>query len=130
MNTFHNTIHLSGEDLKKAITDAMHQEDVVYMIFCITGSKFTASDITIRTESAGKKWPIWSNRRAITNLMNKGKLAKLNEKKDGPMGKPEHYYQVLIKTDNELQEWFSQYQEELPPTQKPKWTEQELFTTK
>jgi len=30
------------------------------------------------------------------------------------MGKPEHYYQVLIKTDNELQDFFKQYQSEEP----------------
>ncbi len=123
-DVFHNTIHLSGDDLKKAITDAMHQEDVVYLIFSLTKGKYTASEITSKTESIGKSWPIWSNRRAITNLMNKGKLAKLDEMKMGPMGKNEHYYQVLIKTDNELQEWFSQYQEEKP---KPIYIEQNLF---
>jgi len=113
-NTFYNTIHLSGEELRTAVKNANGQENAVYLIFLMTGKKFTASDITKITESAGIKWPIWSNRRAITNLMNDGKLSKLSEMKTGPMGKPEHYYQVLIKTENELQEWFRQYQEEQP----------------
>jgi hypothetical protein len=103
-DTFHNTIHLSGDSLKTAIKNAVGQENAVYLIFLTTGKKYTASDITTITESAGIKWPIWSNRRAITNLMNSGKLSKLPELKMGPMGKPEHYYQVLIKTDNELAE--------------------------
>jgi hypothetical protein len=118
-NTFYNTVHLSGNDLKIAIKNATSQENAVYLIFLTTGKKYTASDITNITENAGIKWPIWSNRRAITNLMNNGKLSKLPELKRGPMGKPEHYYQVLIKTDNELQDFLKKFQSEEPEPIKP-----------
>jgi len=125
-NTFYNTVHLAGEELRTAIRNALSQENAVYLIF-LTGKKYTASDITKITEGAGIKWPIWSNRRAITNLMNDGKLSKLDEMKTGPMGKPEHYYQVLIKTDNELQEFFDEYQKERPIPPPPKFIQPPLF---
>lgn len=91
---FYNTIHLAGEELKTAIENATGQESAVYLIY-LTGNKYTASDVTNLTERAGRKWPIWSNRRAITNLMNRDKLVKLSEMKMGIMGKPEHYYQIF-----------------------------------
>lgn len=92
--TFHNTIHLSGSDLKQAVASAKKQEEAVYLIFMHTQKKYTASDITRLTEKAGFKYPVWSNRRAITNLKNAGRLVMLDQMKMGPMGKPEHFYQI------------------------------------
>jgi len=93
--SFFNTIHLSGEELRKAVASAEAQEDAVYLIYKHGGNKYTAGDITRLTEKAGLKYPLWSNRRAITNLMNKGKLVKLNDKKIGSFGKPEHFYKAI-----------------------------------
>lgn len=92
---FFNTIALQGEELKKAVTDAKNQEDAIYLIFFSTPErKYAASDITRLTNKAGRNWPVWSNRRAITNLKNRELLSKLDELRDGPMGKPEHLYQL------------------------------------
>jgi hypothetical protein len=92
--TFHNTISLSGEALKKAVMDAGTQEESIYLIFLHTGKKYTASMITHLTEKAGRKWPLHSNRRALTNLKTSGRLIMLNEMKLGLFGKPEHFYQI------------------------------------
>jgi hypothetical protein len=92
--TFHNTISLSGPDLKQAVLNAKKQEEAVYLIFLHTGKPYTASDITRLTEKAGLKYPLWSNRRAITNLKTAGKLVMLEEMKMGPHGKNEHFYKI------------------------------------
>jgi hypothetical protein len=96
--TFHNTISLSGDALKKAVMDAEKQEDAIYLIFLHTGKKYTASDISRITEKAGRKWPLHSNRRAITNLKTSGRLIKLQEMKEGLYGKPESFYMINQKT--------------------------------
>jgi len=94
-NTFYNTVHLSGSDLKQAVLNAKKQEEAVYLIFLHTGKKYTASDITRLTEKAGLKYPVWSNRRAITNLKSAGKLVMLDEMKMGLYNKPEHFYKIV-----------------------------------
>lgn len=90
--TFHNTIGLTGSDLKEAVSKAGKQESAILLIFLHTRCRYTASDITRLTERAGKRWPLWSNRRAITNLKTLGELVMLTEKKIGPQGRPEHFY--------------------------------------
>jgi len=93
-DTFYNTISLKGNDLREAVANAKKQEEAVYLIFMHTGKPYTASDITRLTEKAGLKYPVWSNRRAITNLKTAGKLVMLDEMKMGPMGKNEHLYKI------------------------------------
>src|SRR4051812_41088979 len=92
--TFHNTVNLTGEDLKKAVANASNQEAAILTIYKNTRKKFTAWDIHGMCTRAGKKWPITSCRRALTNLMNKGELSKLSEQKIGEYDKPEYYYQI------------------------------------
>lgn len=92
--TFHNTCALTGDDLKKAVCDASKQEESILLIFLHTRKPFTASKITELTNKAGKNWPIWSNRRALTNLKSKGELIMHGNTVIGPQGKPEHPYQL------------------------------------
>ncbi len=91
---FYNTINLSGEELRQAVANARKQEHGIFLIYINTRKPFTASEITQLTEKAGLRYPLWSNRRAITNLMNQNHLVKLNQQKMGPMGKPEYQYQI------------------------------------
>lgn len=93
-STYYNTTNLSGTELKEAVAKAAKQELSIFLIFLHTRKPFTASEITRLTEKAGKQWPLWSNRRAITNLKTDKELVMLSEKKMGPMGKPEHLYQI------------------------------------
>lgn len=92
--TFHNTIRLSGDQLKQAVITAAKQEDAIFVIYLNTRNRYTAWDIYGMMQRAGKKWPITSCRRALTNLMQKGDLVKLSDQKDGEYGKPEYYYQL------------------------------------
>jgi hypothetical protein len=94
MATFHNTIRLSGEDLKKAVANCRKQEDAILHIYFHTRNKYTASDIHKLLEKAGFRHPITSSRRGITNLLNNGDLIKLSDMKPGIYQQPEHYYQI------------------------------------
>lgn len=98
MKAFYNTVNLSGEELKQAVANAKAQEDAILIIYQNTRKPYTASQITALTEKAGHKWPIWSNRRALTNLKKSGELVKCDYTIGGPQGKPEHPYKI-----NELQ---------------------------
>lgn len=91
---YYNTTGLSGRELKEAVSAARRQEDAIFLLFLHTRCRWTASDITRMTERAGHRWPIWSNRRAITNLKTAGLVVMLSEKKEGPQGRPEHFYQL------------------------------------
>jgi Fe2+ or Zn2+ uptake regulation protein len=90
MQPFYNTIQLTGEDLKKAVSDAQRQEDAIYLLYKHTGKPYSPSQVLRLMEKAGKNWPITSIRRAITNLEQQGKLDKTYLMFSGPMGKPEH----------------------------------------
>lgn len=94
MQTFYNTVNLTGDDLRNAVTNAINQETAIFLIYKNTRKPFTASDITRLTEKAGKRYPIHSNRRGITNLMKRGELVKLSETKIGEYGVKEHFYQL------------------------------------
>jgi hypothetical protein len=95
--SFYNTIHLAGEELKKAVQDAKSQEAAILLIYLNTRRPYTASDITRLTEKAGRKWVLWSNRRAITNLKKAGDLVKCARQQISPHGKPEHFYTLNDK---------------------------------
>ncbi len=109
---FYNTIQLTGTDLKQAVASAKTQEKSILLIFLNTRRSYTASEITRLTQKAGRKYPIWSNRRALTNLMQKSKdivktsILVMNV----DTGKPEHKYELN----------YLKY-----PTQQP--TQKELF---
>lgn len=93
--TFHNTVGLSGNELKEAVAKALKQEEAILTIFLNTRRPFTASEITRLTEKAGHKWPLWSNRRAVTNLMNSSDLTKTAVMQLNPeTGGKEHKYAI------------------------------------
>lgn len=96
---FFNTTHLTGEPLKEAIVKAKSQEKAILLIFQNTPTqKWSAHDITRLTERAGFKWPLWSNRRALTNLKTRGKIVKLPAQKVSPQGSKEHFWQIAPTT--------------------------------
>jgi hypothetical protein len=90
MQTYYNTNSLTGEDLKKAVSDAQRQEDAIFLLYKHTGKPYSPSQVLRLMEKAGKNWPITSLRRAITNLEKQGKLIKTDEMREGLYGKPEH----------------------------------------
>lgn len=94
--TFYNTNNLSGAELKLAVINATKQEDAIRLIYLHTRKKWTPWDIHGMMTRAGKKFPITSCRRAITNLMQKGELTKTSEMKIGEYNSPEHFYQINV----------------------------------
>jgi len=94
MKAFYNTCNLTGEELRQAVAGAKSQEEAILLIYMNHRKPLTASKITELTEKAGHKWPIWSNRRAITNLKSSGDLRKCGYTVPGPQGKPEHPYEI------------------------------------
>jgi hypothetical protein len=101
--TYHKPVGLEGEALKDAVAKAKAQEDAIYLIFKHTQKAYTASQITELTVKARRKWPLWSNRRALTNLTKEkaGKrLVKLPQMKIGPQGRPEHFYALNASTQS------------------------------
>jgi hypothetical protein len=91
---FHNTIKLTGEDLKKAVANCRKQEDAILKIYFHTRDMLTASDIHKLLEKAGFRHPITSTRRGITNLFNARELIKTSDSKQGLYDKPEHFYRI------------------------------------
>lgn len=89
---FYNTTHQTGSELKQSIAKAASQQDIVFEFLKENEFPYTASQIsfyvkTIRTESV---------RRCLTNLLNDGKVIKLNKLiiSNFGLGKPEHLYQI------------------------------------
>lgn len=72
--TFHNTIHLQGEELTTATNKAKRQQDAVLEFFEVNyGGCFTPLQVH---RSLGLNCPETSIRRAITNLTTLGLLEK------------------------------------------------------
>lgn len=94
MKPYYNTNGLTGEDLKKAVANASKQEDAVLMIYLNDRRPFSPSQIQRLTEKAGKRWPITSIRRAITNLCKAGDLINTHNQVQGIYGVPENRWQI------------------------------------
>jgi Fe2+ or Zn2+ uptake regulation protein len=92
--TYYNTNRLTGAELKKAVADAARQERSILLIFENTGAAFSPSTIHLLMQRAGKKYPLTSIRRAITNLQKAGHLMKLDNLVPGAYGKPEHQWKI------------------------------------
>ena len=94
---FYNTISLTGDDLKKAVTTARSQQDAIMIIFENSRKPFTPSAIHGMTTRAGHKWVLTSIRRAMSDLTTDGKLRMLPNMKIGPYGAPEHFWEISDK---------------------------------
>jgi hypothetical protein len=91
---FYNSNQLTGIALRKAVENAIKQEEAIMIVYKGTRKKLTPWDIHGMMTRAGKKWPITSARRAITNLMQKGDLIKTSDTKPGEYGVQETYYVI------------------------------------
>jgi Fe2+ or Zn2+ uptake regulation protein len=94
MTLFHNTTNESGQLLMDFITKATKQNEIIKDFFAWNyHGKFTASMVHDHLAKSGyDKWPLTSVRRAMTDLAKTGILDKLEEKREGPYGRPEHFY--------------------------------------
>ncbi len=84
--SFHNSIPLEGEELKKANQDANNQEREIVRFLQRNPGKYFAPH---QLEEHFDKWPLTSIRRALSNLTKKGILMKsLKPEIMGSYGKP------------------------------------------
>ena len=91
--SYHNTLPITGSELKEANDKAKRQDDEVLQLF-IHYKQLTPWQCEARLNSLGKKWPITSIRRSITNLTGAGKLVKTGVKVVGPLGSKENQWMV------------------------------------
>lgn len=91
--SYHNTVPLTGNELLQAEDTAKRQEDEVLQLF-MRYKRLTPWQTEARLNALGKKWPITSIRRAITNLTESGKLQKTGEKVVGPLGSKENAWEI------------------------------------
>jgi hypothetical protein len=92
--SFFNTTGLSGDALRLAVRSAAHQDQAVLAIFRGAFGPMAPSQVWQCGVDAGREWPIWSVRRAITNLTDNGALVKLDRQRRGPYGRPEFLWAV------------------------------------
>ena len=89
-----NTTHLTGDALRGAIAAAEHQDAAILTIFRNANGPLSPSQAWALCERAGKRWPLTSVRRAITNLTKAGALAMTGGQCTGVYGRPENQWQV------------------------------------
>lgn len=88
---YYNTTNLSGDQLQAAIRSANTMDEAVIALFRNGGAR-TPSEVHAYFRSCGRDWEIWSLRRSITDLTDKGALVKTDVRKMGPRGRPEHVW--------------------------------------
>jgi len=92
---YYNTTDLVGDDLAERIANAASQENKVRRFFEAHPEKrFTPFEVK---DAVFEGVPITSVRRAITNLTDEGVLEKLDNKRDGEFGEPNHLWQLNLE---------------------------------
>jgi len=92
--SYHNTVPICGPELKQANENAIALEKEVFELFKRLRSA-TPWQIEARLNSSGKRWPITSVRRSITNLTTGSKLRKVGKKIMGPVGSRENVWEII-----------------------------------
>lgn len=99
-NTFYNTIGATGQQLRKFKRQAESQETkVLTFLKSYPNDSFTKHEIKINLVKLGRiheRTPESSINRALSNLMNDGKVIKLGKKRIGEFDKPNHLWTVNI----------------------------------
>jgi hypothetical protein len=97
-NRFYNTIGATGTELKKFQRQTETQEVKILGLFSENPqAEFTKHEIKTRLVLAGKiheKTPESSISRALTDLMNDGKLIKMDKMRMGEFDKPNHLWKL------------------------------------
>lgn len=88
---YFDTTALPTADLADAIRTAEQQDQAVLAIFARSGS-LSPSQVWQQGTAAGRGWLLTSVRRSITNLTTAGALVRLDAKRGGLYGRPEHVW--------------------------------------
>jgi len=101
MAAFYNTARLVGHELTHAIAHAKSQEATILLMFNNSFRTATPSQIQSELAAYGKRWPITSVRRAMSNLTEDGALEKTDHQRPGPYGMPEHIWQLATNPEKQ-----------------------------
>lgn len=109
-NGFYNTIGATGTELKKFKRQTETQEEKILALFeNYPNTEFTKHEVKIHLVSLGKihdRTPESSISRALTDLMNEGKVLKLDKMRMGEFDKPNHLWKLkstlLTETQTDL----------------------------
>ena len=95
-NSFHKTIPLADNKLKKTEAKCKNQEDEILIFFKMKKRQFQYhfGPWQIHDLIYGGVVPIGSVRRGMTNLTSKGKLKKTEKTRIGPYGMPEFLWEL------------------------------------
>jgi hypothetical protein len=91
---YYNTLNTGGQNLLNAIENAKKQEDRIMVIMQAKRRKMTPSEVHGVYIAWFSNTPIWSLRRAMTNLSNDGRLEKTDERVPSPYNSKEHKWQL------------------------------------
>ena len=91
---YYNTTNETGETLDQLWQKCENQQQFVYELFCLQKAMTASEAWKLYPDDIEYQTPLTSIRRAITDLMNEGKLVKTEIKKTGIYGKPEYVYKV------------------------------------
>jgi hypothetical protein len=91
-NSYYNTNHLKGNDLKEANQKAKSQEDIILEFMKEHPAHFSPS--VIQRRLFGRKTPLTSIRRAMTRLEQANHIVKTKKMVMGIYGKPGHTWLV------------------------------------
>ena len=99
-NRFYNTIGATGSELKKFQRQTETQEDKILALFEEhSQEEMTKHEIKTHLVRLGKiheRTPESSISRALTDLMNDGKIMKLDKMRMGEFDKPNHLWKLKI----------------------------------
>ena len=99
-NRFYNTVGATGTELKKFQRDVETQETkIMDFLEKYPNEEFTKHEIKSNLVRLGKiheRTPESSISRALTDLMNDGKVLKLDKMKMGEFDKPNHLWKLKI----------------------------------
>lgn len=102
--TFYRTVEMDPQSLREAITQAKRQEDAVLAIFQRLRRPLTPSDVLGITQAAGKRWPLTSIRRAMSDLTKEdgAPLVKTDTLRKGLYHLPEHAWVLATQVEQSV----------------------------
>jgi len=92
---FYNTIGLTGDELRNAISDTESQDRNVLKLMKVSGKDLTASDLCYVYDCTFHEVPITSIRRALNTLEKNGYVEKTGKQRMSPYGRPENIYRLV-----------------------------------
>lgn len=92
---YYNTNGLSGDELQKAKSKAVTQDDRVILIMRTKARPMSASTIWGKYRANFGNCPLTSIRRSLSNLKQYGSIRWTGEYKKGIYGKPERLWEVV-----------------------------------